>query len=217
MTDFDNTPGGLRPPQEKKGMSTRAKVLIWLGVGFGGLCLLCCGGLVWIGYHFANSVSQDPAEIATVTEEMAGIDVPDGLDPKMSMDMKVPISGQRIMAWVVYVDEESQSMLMLCGMGPDAGTQDPEQMQKQFKQSMQQQGMQQQQDMVTAQSETRELTVRGEPASFTFTTGVTESGVPRIRVNGVFQGKTGLVILMVDADSEKYPEEQIVQMIEGIE
>ena len=217
MTDFDNTPGGMQLPQEKKGMSTRAKVLISLVVGFGGLMLLCCGGVVWIGYHFADSVSEDPAEIAAVTDEMAEIDMPEGFDPKMSFDMKVPISGERIMAWIVYIDEESQSMLMLCGMGAAAGTQNPEQMQQQFKQSMQQQGMQQQQDMVSAQSETRQLTVRGEPASFTFTTGVTESESPRIQVNGVFQGKTGPVILMMDADAEKYPEEQIVQMIEGIE
>ena len=218
MSDFDNTPGGMQQfPQERKGMSTRAKVLIWLAVGFGGLTLLCCGGVLWIGYHFADSVSEDPAKIAAVTDEMAEIDVPEGFDPKMSFDMKNPFSGERIMAWVAYLDEESQSTLMLCGMGPGAGVQDPEQMQLQFEQSMQQQGMQQQQDMVSTQSETRQLTVRGQPTSFTFTTGVTESGSPRIQVAGVFQGKTGPVILMLDADAEKYPEEQIVEMIEGIE
>jgi len=217
MNDFDNTPGGMRPLPEKKKMSGGAKVLIWLAVAFGGLILLCCGGLVWMGYQFANSISEDPATIAALTDEMAQIDVPEELKPKMSFDMKIPFSGQRIMAWVVYLDEGSQSTLMLCGMGPGAGAQNPEQMQQQVEQSMRQQGMQQQQDMVSTQSETRQLTVRGEPASFTFTTGVTESGAPRTRVNGVFQGKSGLVMIMMDADGEKYTEEQMVRMIEGID
>ena len=90
MSPPEMTPDGMQP-SPKPGTSTGTKVLIILAIVFGVLLLLCCGGVIgfvfWAQSYMTESFSEDPAKVATVTQEIAQLDIPEGLDPTASVDM----------------------------------------------------------------------------------------------------------------------------------
>jgi hypothetical protein len=208
----------VAPPPPKPGMSGGAKLLIVLGIVLGILVLLCCGGLIGTAYYFSTKViSSDPAVVAAKTGEITQIEIPAGLKPQMSFDMKVPFSGQRMMLWTVYLDEATDSTLVLFAFGEGTAPPNADQMQRQMDQSLRQQGMGQQEKITIKETDKKQVEIRGQPVTFTISKGVGEkSGSPRIQVTGVFQGKTGPAMLMFNADAEKYSEEEIGKMLESI-
>ena len=88
------------PPDEqmqatpKRGMSGGAKTLIILGIVFGGLIVLCCGGIIgYFAYYAGNMLSEDADTIARLTqEEIVQIDIPEELAPRRSMNITIPFS-----------------------------------------------------------------------------------------------------------------------------
>lgn len=221
MSQYEMGPGGMQPPP-KSGMSTGAKVLIALVIVFGGLLVLCCGGAIGLVYYgrsyVADMVSKDPATIARATHEITEIDVPDELGPSASVNMKVPFTDQEIMVCVVYEDRETGSALVLASMGDAFGPQNQTQMRRSIDQSLRQQGLGEQEDIRIEESRQIEVEIRGETVKFTLAKGVgKKSADPRILVTGVFQGNRGPVMLILNADAEKFSEEEIVAMLESIE
>jgi hypothetical protein len=221
MNQHEMPSDGMQPPQ-KPGMSTASKVLIVLGIVFGVACVLCCGG--GIGFYFfaksyiADAISKDPVKIAAVTEDITLIEIPDELAPTVSINMKIPFTDQPVMVIVVYADKETDSGLVLVALGNELGSQDEAQMRRSINQQLRQQGLGEQEGILIEESYQKEVEIRGQPATFTITKGKgSESGTPRIGAAGVFQGKTGSVMLILNADAEKFPEEKIVEMIELIE
>ncbi len=214
---FDTPP----QPPAKQGMSTGAKVLIILAVVFGGFLLVCCGGMAFFAYSATKSlnISQDPAEVAKVTAEIAEIDIPAGLDPKMSMGGTIPLVGVS-MHMAIYSDKDTGSMLTLFTMQTPQGQTSQEQLRQQMEQSLQQQGGNREVEAEKINvEETREieLTINDKPASFTLSKGTgAKSGKPRIEVVGTFEGKAGATFVMLNVDAEKYPEEKVVETLESI-
>ncbi len=214
-------------PPVKPGMSTAAKVLIGLAIAFLLVVMLCCGGLLLIGpkivalvedtmEEFEESISQDPAIIAEVTRKIAQIDVPEQLTPKMSMDMKIPLTDQPLMVYVIYQDQQGGSTLQLFAMDKATIGQNPDQMQRSSDQTFQQHTGQYG-DIQPTESYEKQVEINGKPATFTITKGLsTASQAPRIRVQGSFEGPYGPVILQLDADAETLPEETIIEMLDSI-
>ena len=61
------------------------------------------------------------------------------------------------------------------------------------------------------------MEIRGQQAAFTIVTGKgVRSGVPRIEVQGTFQGKTGPAMLLLDADATRLPEGEVLKMLDSI-
>ena len=212
-------PSGGMPP--KVGMSTPVKVLIILCIVFGGLAVVCCGGMAIMVPMFASkmkeSVSDSPQQVVAKTAEMAKIDVPAELAPKTAFDMKVPFTDQRMMLWVVYTDQKGDSMLMLFAMGNMMAQQNQDQMRQSIDQSLQQQNMRQEQ-ITIEQTSTKEREINGQQATFTIQKGKgKDSKTERIQVSGVFQGKTGPVMLMMNVDAQKISEDEIVKMLDSIQ
>ena len=215
------SPEGM-PPYEKPGMSTGTKVLIVLGIIFLVLVVLCCGGgvaIFWAGASYMeDAMSDDPEVVRRVTGEIVDIDVPEKLEPKMSMDFNVPFTDERFMVMVVYGDQAEGSAVILASFGEAFAGQGEAQMRQQMEQSLREQGLGPDPNMGPQEVTEREIEVRGEPVKFVFATGVdSESGKQRIMVHGMFEGKTGPVMIMVFADPERLSEEEIVQMLESIE
>lgn len=220
MNQYPMPPDGMQPPR-KPGMSTGAKVLIVLGIVFLVLLVLCCGGLMLSGYFMqrwaSDMASDDPATIVEVTNGITQIEIPEELEPTASIDMKVPFSDQTIMVSVVYQDEETGSVLILASMGDAFGSENQAQMRRSIDQSLRQQGMGDQEDMVIEQSYQKDVEIRGETATFTIAKGVgKESKTPRIQVTGVFQGRSGPVMLIFNGDADKFSEDEVVQMLDSI-
>jgi len=111
-------PDSLAPtePAPRPGMSTGTKVLIIVGIILGVCVLLCCGGLAISGCllqrYVARSVSEDPETVRATTDELAQMEIPDQLAPKAVLDLKVPLSSERMMTMVFWSHEESGSVVL---------------------------------------------------------------------------------------------------------
>ena len=211
------SPDDMQPPQ-KKGLSCGCIVLIVLGIAIVLLGLLCCGGMIGGVAFFARSFSEDPEVIAEVTRQIAEIDVPEGLEPTVSFDMKVPFTGERMMAGVVYLDEATKSLLVLGTLGgPMAAQGQEEQFWEQFEEAFQEKGIKHEANVRDWERYEKEITVRGEPVTFYFATGKDEdSGAQRIEATGTFPGDGSPVLFSFFGDAEKYDEQAIVDAIESI-
>lgn len=209
-------PEGPYGAPQKKGTGCGCKLLILVGVLFGLVVLACCGGIVALAYYLGRGVSTDPAEVAKVTGEFADIDIPDDLKPRMSWDFKNPFTGEPVMTYVVYVDEESQSMLFLGALGGPLADADQDDLWEGMESSLEEEGLDQQDTVREWKPYEKEIEVRGEKVTFSFATGEDESGKKRIRADGTFQGQAGPTAFSFSGDAEKYDEETIVEMIESI-
>jgi len=205
-----------RPPQ-KEGKGCGCKLLIFLGIVFALLVVVCCGGFVWMGYYFSKGVSEDPQVIASVTSQLVQIDIPEGLKPGFSFNMKMPFTGEPIMVWVVHVDKDTRSMLVLGSFGGPLAGQDQDQLWDQIEQSLEEQGLKHEENVREWERYEKEVDVRGEPVTLHFATGQDEdTEAQRIEVTGTFRGEKAPVMFSFFGDAEKYDEETIVKMIESI-
>jgi hypothetical protein len=208
-------------PPPRPGMGTGTKVLLILLVVFGLLLLLCCGGLMLSGYYFASymqkAASDDPATVVATTEKITHIDIPAGLKPAFSLNMKVPFSERTLMIWAMYADKASDSTLVLAAMGEAMGSQNQTQMRQAISQSLQQQGLGEEENLTNQQQYTKQVEIRGQMTSFFITKGEgAKSHRPRIQVTGSFQGATGPAMLIFNGDAAKFPEAEVTKMLESI-
>ncbi len=215
------TPGPTEPAP-RPGMSTGAKVLLILGIVFGGLVLLCCGGVMISGVlmqrYFARSLSEDPQTVRATTAELAQLEIPDALAPQAAMDLKVPFSGRQMMTMAIWSHQESNSVLMLMGMGKIFGPDAERQMKNSMRQSLREQGFQEPGQWQVETTRDHEVEIRGETVQFTIGRGRNpETGAPRVQVSGVFQGESGPVMLMADVDARVVSEDELIEMLESIE
>jgi hypothetical protein len=210
---FGMSPPSPPPQPPKRGMSTGVKVILILGIIFGVLVVVCCGIFGGIAWWAQSRMSKDPTVVKNATKAMTDIDIPAALQPAISMNM------QPVMTMVLYADQSSKSTLALIEPGSMMKGQNEEQMRQQLEQSMRQQGANQPEaeQILISHSEQKQFTIRGRPATFTIATGKgARSGAPRVQVNGTFEGKTGNVLLMLNADANKVSEPAAVQMLESI-
>ena len=208
----------------RQGMSDSNKVLVGLGIGCGIVLLLCCGGLVGTGFFVTQwaeeSFSDDPAVVVQTTAEITDVEIPQGFEPAVSVDMKIPFSDQRFMTMVMYGQEdEDQGMLVLAQFNEELFDEaNREQMAEQVMRSIEEQG--QFQENITLDEEgTEEIrrTIREQPAEFVIARGKDEeSDVEFWYVTGTFEGKGGPVFIIFVAPTDKVSREEIMQLIESI-
>jgi len=205
MSIQEDWPDGTPKP---RGMSTTAKVLLILGGLFGLGCVLCCGGVMYMG---ARGVSMEPEGVKKVTAEIADIEIPENFTPQQSMNIGMFGSGMKT---VIYVDKDHPgSMLMLMQMSVPMGN-NPKQ-QADFEKGFQQGGAQN--AHVKKESiELRDFEIRGKSAQFQYIKGTTDDGKSVRQVNGAFSGKGGAAMLMLLVPDEDYDEEAVVKLIESI-
>jgi len=206
------------PEPPRQGMSSGAKVFLILAIIFGVLVLLCCGGGVAVVFLMKNNlqVSQDAAEVRAATARITEIAVPAGLEPEFSFSMKVPVVHKDLMSWVMYLDQATNSSLVIASTGEAMAGQE-QQLRQSIDQSLRQQGMGDHEDILVQRSEQKTVEIRGKQANFTISHGTTHDGQrKRIQVTGSFQGKSGPAMLMFHADANKYTEEQLVHMLQSI-
>ncbi len=209
-SDDYNAPDDEAAYAPKPGMSTGMKVFIGIMIVGGATALLCCGGAF---FFFRNmfQITDDPAEIQKIQEEIAGIEIPEGLEAEGGVTMDMGMVGVQ-MKMAIYQGDKSALMLMQM-VGP--GQMSEQQMRDQFRQSMQQQG--QDSDIKIESAEERVLTVNGEEATFEFVKGTTAEGDAVRQVSGMFAGRGGTAFLLYHVPEKDWNEEQVVQMIESIQ
>ncbi|MEZ6146732.1 MAG: hypothetical protein R3B91_15210 [Planctomycetaceae bacterium] len=195
--------------QPKPGMSTGVKVLIGFMIVGGVAVLVCCGGIAFFGYKFAQMTTEDPEEIRTIQEGIADIDVPDTLTPKAGVNAQVMGVGMQM---AVY--EDGDSVLMLMQMNGPPGM-DAAQMRQQFQQQLDQQG--QNRNIEVESSEQRDVTIAGEETTIEIVKGKDGQGKEMRQVNGVFQGKGGAAFIVYICPEENWDEERAIGIFESIQ
>jgi hypothetical protein len=213
---LQGAPAWQTPP--KPGMGCGMKVLIALGILFALLLVLCCGGGIWWVASLKNAMTEDPAKVRIALGDITQIDVPPPLEPQVAFNLKFPVIGE-FMRFVVFADAKQDSTLVLFALGEALKSQNQAEMRRQIEQQMQQQGIgnQEQEELKNRLEGHKEVLVRGEKAMFTIIRGTgARSNVRRIQVQGTFLGKTGPVVLLLDADADKLPEEKVIGMLESI-
>jgi hypothetical protein len=217
MSTAQQVPGANFTPPEPPRSGCFGKLVKGLGCGCAIVILLCCGGGVGSFYWLTKSVNQDPDQVKAVTQEIATIDIPASLVAKRVVNLKVPLIGKLVAKGVVYEDAETNTILVL-GTGLLCRPDMPEQSRTQIENAIEQMAMgSRYEEMVVVGSETKPLKVKGEEASFRFTSGTgAKTHTNRIEVLGLFNGKQGKSLFLFLGSKDKYPEATLTKLIESI-
>ena len=198
------SPDGGEP---KRGMSTGVKVLLILGGVFGVLAVLCCGAGIYLFNKFSKAMTTDPAQVAAIQQDIAGINLPEGFKPQGGFDWTL---GIKIKA-AIYSRSGSE-MLMLMQMPSTASE---EEMRQQMQDSLAKQGKKQ--ELRVESRETRTVIIDGKEVPFEFTKGTQEgSGRAMRQVIGVFPGRDGTAMLMYTAPEDQWKDEEVMAMLRSI-
>lgn len=195
------------PPQPPSGSG---KIWMGLGIGCGVVLLLCCGIGGFIFYKFRNVATTDPVKVRETSDSIALLNLPPEFQPLMAINFFV-------FKMAMWQGAGGNAMCMLMEFSPDAAQgQTEEQMLAQMEQQLQSQGQGQQVQVVT--SEEVQVTIRGEERTFQFNRGTAQNTNQEVwQVMGSFQGNVGPAIVMFIAPTDQYEEDDIIEILEGIE
>jgi hypothetical protein len=211
---------GPSSPPPRSGMGCLPQLLIGMGCLFV-LLILACGGMLGVSYYYVQkSVVSDAATTVEITEQIAKIDVPRNMAPLGAINVRVPFSQQVAIRGAGYGSDNHKDSLMLLEMGDVFPPDVQKQLRQNFEQSLQEHGIKTGGDEKLRNREEyqKRFVIRGEPAVFTVTKGVTgEDNEPRVQIEGTFQGKNGPAILILNVNANDLSEEQALEMIQGIE
>ena len=206
----------------RSGMSGNSKVLIALGVGFGVLLLVCCGGFVgmgwWVQSYAEKMFSEDPEIIAQTTDDITDVEIPESFEPSGAIDLDIPFADESFMSMSFYEDQDGDGSLVIAQFS-EAWTENSEgvDIADQVRDSLEEQG-EGTQEMTIEESDEVELTIRGEPATFVIERGTgNDSDEAMWRVSGTFKGKGGVAFLLLQAKTENLTREQIDELLESLE
>jgi hypothetical protein len=208
--DWQQTP----PP--KQGMSGTTKLLLILG-GLGGvLALVCCGGFIYMAVWAQSLFSIDPAVVRERSGEIAQVDVPPEITPLFALKMPTMYDVAR------FSNSDSGAEVIIAQRGTT------------FAQLPKADFALQVETQLSAQSgntpghplepvsvdpaTTRQITptIRGAAATFDLSEG-SKRGNDFWAVNGEFTGANGTVWLRMDLPKDQFTEEQVVDLLEGIQ
>jgi hypothetical protein len=210
----------MQPGAPQKGGGS--KVLLGLGIGCGIMLLLCCG-IGGYGFYMvkrAFKIETTPAGVTEVAEGITDMDPPESFTPVMGMDMKNPMTGQKIFTMATYAGPNQKGMLVVAEFDQTMAGANAEQMKSQMETSMRQQQQQNQQGVQQLEmvGEPRDVktTVRGQEATFKIQLGKSPDGEEYYQVQGVFQGKGGPGFLIGQFPAEQIDEEQTEAFVRSI-
>ncbi|MEX0701066.1 MAG: hypothetical protein WD069_03135 [Planctomycetales bacterium] len=222
-SDWTN-PTDSEPPQPppKRGMSTTTKVVLILVALFGGLGVLCCGGVMWFGWRMQSTIVQNPDQVREATAEIVEMEIPERFRPTIGYDMKnMPLFGRFMpgqMQMVLYQTGGGGSMFV-AGFDRSTMRGDPQQ---QMRDAMRQQpaagGGPRKLDIEEGGTVVREFEIRGQQVAFTFAKAHDpQTGRDFHQITGEFDGKAGAVMIQIQLPEQEYDEAEIVRMLESIE
>ncbi len=221
--------GGYPPEQPRSGCGgCLGKIFIFLGVIFL-LLLITCGGLAYyLQSWLKSSATESPAEVQGIGDEIISMQVPAQFVPVGGGRFK--LFGKELGQGAIYADKIHKqdngyhSTLIIASFSDSFGPQFKDQLLKGLEagQSQSQTRPDDKENRTEAlkDEKTSEITrtIGGQDAKFKITEGVgTRSGKAKIRVQGVFQGKTGSAVLILDADKETLSKDDVEKMIKSME
>jgi hypothetical protein len=214
------------PPPPAPGRSTSGKILMGCGIGCGVLALVCCGGFTAISFFSyrmaSHAIDKDPAHVRTMTAELATINVPAGLEPKLAIDAKIPFVGKSLFKAAVYTDGRESNDGQIFAIGEVTGAMEVDQnhlrneIDRAF--AKQEERADANDEFQSDKSHTLELEIRGEPAKFFIEEGALRASHKKmIRAMGQFAGHEGTALLFLQLDAEQHSADQVEQLLRSIQ
>lgn len=201
---------------EKSSNSGCWKWVVILGV-FGGFCVLvCCGVGAWLGNRIktGSTMATTPAEVDAVSQQVADMDMLPDFTGKTGISMNMLFMEMRVCD---YQHIQGKGKLQLMEIKLNINAEDPQQ-QRQLEAELNKQrknaGFKTLQVVAT---ETREIEIRGQTATFTITAGKdVSSNTEYHQVEGSFRGKNGPAKLMIEVEDEIWDEEAVSALLESL-
>lgn len=207
-------PGYPGQPPTKGGCS---KGCLWGAAGCGCLTMLLVLAIGFASWKFVDVVSKgmstDPAVIRAATQEMADIQPPAGLEPKIKMDVLVA-------KVIMYQSNDGESSLSLLQISPQFA-QKGQGKNRDFGEGFRKgfgdggQGIKQQ-EMKIEKFETKEIKIRGAVSKVKFSEAKNADQDEYRIIEAEFQGKVGPVQLQLQLPLEKYDEAEVTKFLESI-
>jgi hypothetical protein len=210
------------PPKQNRGCL--GKSIMILGI-IAAICLVvCCGAGIWLWTKFRGSITTKPAEVVTIRERIADIDIPEDMQPAFGMDVDFfGIFGWQLAAYgndLEAVEGEQErtykgTFLMLMQMNVKG---DQQEIEAQLRNQSGEQGP----DIRVEERQTRTVTIDGEELDFEFARGTNTEDNRQVRsVSGMFHGRGGPTLFMLvvpeeDWNAEGWNDERAIQLLESI-
>jgi hypothetical protein len=190
--------------------SNTTKIIIIVVAVLAVLCLVACAVIAFfvrnVGQRVGQSVKSDPAAVNSATQQIASIDLPEGYTPTSSMN----ILG---MTMVVYEGSNKNSALVLIQM--PTTTELTEANIKQMEEQMQNQSGRRLQNYKVIKE--YDATIRGKPGKVIIQEGESSDGGDTMRqMMVVFQGKSGLAMMMIIGPANQWDQSAYDAMVKSI-
>lgn len=211
MSDGDYSHGSSR---SNSGCGT--KLLLGLGIATAvGVVVLCAGGY-FMYQKMKDSITNDPAEIQKISDEIVSVDLPDGLEAQFGMDLKIAGQG---MSMAVFGDEDASVFVMSISAPYDPDTADVDNVRRDMEAQQANKPQEQRQKRLDLEErEEIEKEVNGRPGKFLVGRGKDDDGVEHIQVLGIFESgmkELGMMNLVIPA--ERMDMEGGRKLVESIE
>ena len=192
-------------------MSKQTKIIIGVIAGIAILCLIACGVGFLLFRNFSTQVasqieesSNDPESVNANAAAMAEFTLPSGFEPQGSMD----IFGMKMAMYTNSSNNHFLSMIQMPGI-----TEMNEETIRQMREGMERGSSRGLQNLRII--ETREMTIRGEPAQMILQEGTDDgSNVRQLMV--VFEGKGGMTMMMIVGDANTWDQAAYDNMVNSI-
>lgn len=183
------------------------KLWIILAIVAAVLCLGACAAILLIGRGMLSmateSVINDPQQAAEVGAEVAEFDLPEGFEPAGGVDLM----GVKM---AMYSSQSNQTMITLMRIPGSTDNMNTDSMVEQMTRQM---GRQMNDVRLIDQYET---TIRGKPAQVLIQEGTSSDGVVTRMMIAVFEGKSGIGMMMVMSPADAWDQEMAAGIIESI-
>jgi len=183
------------------------KLWIILAIVAAVLCLGACAAVLLIGRGMLSmateSVINDPQQAAEVGAEVAEFDLPEGFEPAGGVDLM----GVKM---AMYSSQTNQTMITLMRIPGSTDNMNTDSMVDQMTRQM---GRQMNDVRLIDQYET---TIRGKPAQVIIQEGTSSEGVLTRMMIAVFEGKSGIGMMMVMSPADAWDQEMADGIVESI-
>ena len=204
----------LPPQQQKKGCS---KGCLYGMAGCGCLTLLILIGTAFVGWKFLEAfmkgTSTDPAVVVAKSAEIADLTPPEGLEPKLAMNVYVA----RV---VFYQSADGQQLLSVLQLEPwfsQGGAPANKEFGDSFLKEFGDGGFDiRQPELQIENTETVDLKIRGQATKVSFSEAKLATGEEYRLVEAQFQGKSGPAQLKLTMPLKNYDQDAVKKFLESI-
>ncbi len=196
-----------RPPERSRSSGCLKWFLILASIGGVGM-LLCCG----VGYYvFMPKIVTQPAQVDAFVQEIADVKMLPDFQGETGVKMNLGFMEMRLCRYA-HTSGKGELQLMELSMNGTNANADAE-----LEAQMQQQKQMEMKALTIESTESKEIEIRGQSATFTTVFGQdVSSKTEYYQVEGTFLGKHGPAKLMLQVEAEIWDGEAVSELLESL-